>query len=227
MTSLSDLYAIVRSQTQTQPDELPDVVINVHLQQAFERTIAAENNWPFYEQTWDLTQPAGSFDAVLPGDVVQSQIITLVGPEGHRLTMMSPEAAELVYDQWVGSTGAREYSIWGNRITFWPQIPYAVDRAYKLRGYRRPRAWASILPAEGPDCDERFHLPMSNYAIAMAYAQQEDEVLETVYMTRWQHDVEMAAKAIMEPVHMRPLTMGPHHRAMRPGSPFVVNTGGL
>ena len=226
MTSLLDLYTIVRSQSQTQPDELPDAVINVHLQQAFERTIAAQNNWPFYEQTWDIVQPAGSLTASLPGDVVESQIVAFVSPEGHRLNMVAPETALSLYDGVASATYPREYSLWGDQITFWPKTAYAADRTYALVGFRRPRAWASILPAESPDCDERFHLPLSNYAIAMAYAQQEDEVLETVYMTRWQHDVELAAKAIMEPAHHRPLTMGPHYRMTKPGYPFVVNTGG-
>jgi len=227
MTSLSDLYKIVRAQTQTQPDELPDAIINVHLQQAFERTIAAQNNWPFYEQTWTIPQPAGSSTAPLPGDVIESQIIAMISPEGHRLNMVPPETALYAYDNVLSSGYAREYSLWGDQITFWPKATHDADRSYMLIGFRRPRAWSDLGPSDGPDCDERFHLPLSNYAIAMAYAQQEDEVLETVYMQRWQHDVELTAKAIMEPAHRRPLVMGPHYRMTKPGYPFVVNTGGL
>jgi hypothetical protein len=44
-----------------------------------------------------------------------------------------------------------------------------------------------------------------SYAVALAYAQQEDEVLEGTYMNRWQADVEGARRAIMEPRHHRPL----------------------
>ena len=227
MTSLSDLYQYVRVQTQTQADELPDATINAYLQQAFERTIAAHNSWPFYEQTWFITQPAGSATADLPGDVVESRIITLVSPEGYRLQMVAPETALLAYGSAPSTAYPREYSLWGDKIMFWPEQSHADDRSYVLFGFRRPAAWSGLLPAESPDCDERLHLPLASYAIALAYAQQEDEVLETTYMARWQNDVEMAAKAIMEPAHRRPLTMGPHYRATKPGFPFVVNTGGL
>ena len=43
--------------------------------------------------------------------------------------------------------------------------------------------------------------------LALSYAQQEDEVLEDVYMKRWQASFEAAHSAICNPRHHRPLVM--------------------
>jgi hypothetical protein len=97
------------------------------------------------------------------------------------------------------------YSIWGNELFLWPAATYTDPVNYRLRGYRYAPLWLDVN--QEPDCDPRLHLPLTHYAVALAYAQQEDEVLEATYMARWQADVEMAHRAIMDPVHHRPLTM--------------------
>ena len=62
--------------------------------------------------------------------------------------------------------------------------------------------------------------------ISLAYAQQEDDVLEDRYMKRWQQDVEMARSAIMEPARNRPIVMYGNWRQRR-GVPFsdVLTSG--
>ena len=60
MTTLVDLRSYVRTQTDTISTELPDSTIDNYLQEAFNRTINAETQWPFYEQSWTGTQTAGN-----------------------------------------------------------------------------------------------------------------------------------------------------------------------
>ena len=79
-----------------------------------------------------------------------------------------------------------------------------------MTGFRRPIDWIAAGPSAVPDCDERLHRAFAHYAVALAYAQQEDVELENDYMGRWLRDVEMARGAIMEPLRDRPLIMGPH-----------------
>ena len=49
-----------------------------------------------------------------------------------------------------------------------------------------PTDWIAGGAGAEPDCDIRLHQLLAHYAIALCYAQQEDEVLEDVYMKRWQ-----------------------------------------
>ena len=52
--TLADLREYVRTQTQTTSAELPNTTVDIYLQEAFDRTIAMENQWPFFEETWAL-----------------------------------------------------------------------------------------------------------------------------------------------------------------------------
>lgn len=204
--NLDELRTMVHTQTQTTIADLPDPVIDAYLQQGFERTINGETQWPFYETTWDVTLDPGTSLITLPGDVNPAGIIALYDVTNNfRLTQVASEfAADHFAGPQVGTTWAFMYSLWGDTIQVYPWNQETVyAKQYRLRGYRRPIVW--LNPANEPDCDSRLHYAITHYAVALAYAQQEDEQLETVYMDRWQRDAEAARRAIMEPRHQRPL----------------------
>ena len=206
--NLTELRDVVRSQTQTTAPELPDPLIDVYLQQGFERTINGEVLWPFYETSWDITFDPDQSVATLPGDVNQSGVMALYDlTNNFRLTQIAPEFGD---DHYVGAsagtTAAVQFSLWADQVWLWPRAFTHVDPiVYRLRGYRKPLVW--LNSANEPDCDPRFHLCFTHYAVALAYEQQEDETLNTTYMDRWQRDAEMAHKAIMAPRHQRPLVL--------------------
>lgn len=226
MTTLAELYERVRAQTETSDTELSDARINQFLEEAFNRTIAGDNQWPFYEETWTLTQGIGDSTLTLPADCNQPGIVSLFDvTNNHRLEMIDYGTAE---DLFLGlaTTGTPAYfSLWGGLIQLWPAVTYTATHSYRLRGFRRAVAWSTLGAGSEPDCDERLHIALSHYAIALAYAQQEDEVLETTYMTRWQRDVEMARQAIMEPTRHSPVRMGPQFSGtVGYGRSFIINT---
>lgn len=233
MATLTELYAKVRSQTDTDSAELPDALLSQYLEEAFNRTIAAENLWPSYEQVWDLTLTAGETTIALPGDVNEPGIIGLwdVANE-YRLVLLSFEKGlDFLSNRFSGSAfGPHAYALWAGEIKLFPAgLTFSEDKEYKLYGYRRAAAWPTSSSGS-PDCDERLHLALAHYATALAYAREEDEVLERNYMERWQRDVEMARQAIMDANRQRPLVMGPHFAPVV-GSPsgtynpgVVINT---
>jgi hypothetical protein len=223
VVTVNELRSVVRTQTQTDVADLPDVTIDVYLQQAFERTLNAETRWPFYAQSWDLVLDPDANTMTLAGDVAEPGIMALIDTtSGARLGMVPHVWAE---DRFAGSQVASGpgllYSVWGNKIYLWPQATFSESRPYRLRGYRTPLQW--LTPGDEPDCDQRLHLPLTHYACALAYAQQEDEVLESTYMARWQADVQLAHRAIMDPVHHRPLQMsGMVNYGYAPSVSYVV-----
>jgi len=223
VTTIDVLRAVVRTQTQTDAADLPDPTIDTFLQQAFERTINAESRWPFYASTWELTQDPDMVTMPLPGDVNPPGIRTLTDKhDGVRLGMVPHEYAESVYTHVVATGRSLMYSVWGSTVYLWPSIAFSEPHTYVLRGYRKPLVWINPT-TNAPDCDERLHMPLTNFATAMAYAQQEDEILEATYMVRWQGDVELAHKAIMEPVHHRPLVgAGSISGHYYPAHPWVI-----
>ena len=210
MSTIAELRAYVRRQTETTSSELDDLTIDPYLQEAFNRTVAAETQWPSYEETWTVAQGIGDNFATMPVNVDTVMSLVDTANDNHRLLMIDYEAAEDDYFGAVATTGyAHEYSVWKNTIHFWPMVTFTAVRSYRMRGYRTPTDWLAGPSTDEPDCDSRLHLPLAHYAIALAYAKQEDETLENTYMLRWQKDVEIARMAIMDPGHHRPLMMGP------------------
>lgn len=216
MATLDDLRNRVRSQTQTTNQELFNSDIDTWLQEAFNRTVAAAVAWPFYETVVSIVWPASTPTQPLPASPDQidaNGIVSLVDLDtGIRLEMVDYEWAEDIYTNLtVVPFTPVQYSIWGGDIYLWPTPDFDDPRNYRLRGYRRPRDWIAGGASAEPDCDDRLHLALAHYATALAYAQQEDEVLEDKYMQRWQRDVQLAAEIIIEPGRDRPLTYGPKY----------------
>jgi hypothetical protein len=213
----------VRNHLEMDDEELPDVLLNVYLQDAFDRTMAYDNRWPRYEKTWELSQVPSADDITLDPEINRPSIMTVIATDkGYRLVMISPENAEQTYlngNITVLTGPPIYYSLWQNKMQLWPRpnvLPYGVS----VRAYRQP-VWTNGS-SDVPDLDERLHITLAYYAIGLVYAQQEDEILEGVYMARWQRDLSQQMKAILEAPHHRPLVL--HGGAMVGGVPsYVIN----
>ena len=206
--NLQELRNYVRTQLDVDEEELPNPLLDSYFSEAFDRTIALESRWPFYEERWSVAYTPAEGAIVLPEDCDPAGIMALVDlATGARLVQISNEAAEdnFVGGQQNGSSVPATYSIYANKVLLWP-TPGTSDRQYHLRGYRLSHDWMAVSGASGePDCDKRLHILLAHYAIALAYAQQEDEVLEDVYMKRWQNSFAVIHVAICKPRHHRPL----------------------
>ena len=227
MANLQQLRDKVRSQTETTVNELPDVTLDSYIQEAYNRTVAAESQWPFFEATWQVNQAAG--DVTLPEPPDCGEIVSLVDTtSSFRMELLGYEQAEDMFLGSYASVGApRAFSRWNGELVLWPPISYDEIHVYHLRGFRTPSDWMAGGASAEPDCDSRLHLALAHYATALAYAQQEDMELEKNYMDRWQRDVEIVHRTLMEPDFHRPLIMGrryttpigPYHSY----PPFVIN----
>lgn len=204
----TELTAYVWAQTDTTEYDLPATTIANYIDEAFARTVAAENRWPTYEKTWTAIVRDGEAWWDLEPDVNPPAIVAVTSDDqGYKLLQITEEEADLKYGTKLYSPGAQPvcYSLWGGRLNLWPKVQADGDTTYSVRGYRKPLS--TYAPDGQIDADPRLHRPLAHYAVALAYAQQEDEVLEATYMQRWQRDVEMARKAIMEAAKNRPVIM--------------------
>ena len=203
---VATLRAYVRNHLEVDDEELPDILLNPYLQDAFERTVALDNRWPRNETTWQLSKVLDSYVISLPPSVLIPSIISVTNGN-RRLSYITYENAEDMFtENQVVATGTPVYwSTWGREMSLWPNPGPDISYDVTVRGYRQP-VWdeaASTIP----DIDERLHPAVAYYAMALTYAAQEDEILEGVYMARWDRDAKAFMGAIMDPPRHRPLVM--------------------
>jgi hypothetical protein len=208
--NLQEMRDYIRTQLDMDEEELPNPMLDSYIDEAYMRTISMENRWPFFETSWTLTKLGPDSVAALPASCDPAGLYSVRDTDtGLRLTQVSNEQAEDNFQQLQQSvTTPYYYTLWGSELRLWPTSSADVNLA--LRGYRHPSQW--MVPPTGgagavPDCDQRLHFLLCHYAIALCYAQQEDEVLEDVYMKRWQASFVAARNAICNPRHQRPLVL--------------------
>jgi hypothetical protein len=166
--------------------------------------MSMENRWPGFESRWTATKLAGTADVALPPDCDPAGIFSVIdGDNGMRLTQVGVEQAEDNFNKIATTTMPYYYTLWGGALRLWPDPD--VDRTLNIRGYRYPGDWMIGGAGAVVDADPRLHVLLAHYAIALSYAQQEDEVLEDVYMKRFQAGFAAARNAICNPRHNRPL----------------------
>ena len=204
--NLQQLRDAVRRQLDVDEEELPNETVDDFLREAFTRTINFTNEWPFFESDWDVVKPAAALSAPFPANINPTQLVSLRdSTTGYRLIQVDHGLAEDRFiDAYSSGTVYMYWSIWGSEIFFWPPPVDQAERTFHLRGHRMPTDWVTAGAAASPDCDERLHQLLIHYAIALAYAQQEDEVQEDVYMKRWQNNLNMIAGAILKPRYHQP-----------------------
>lgn len=211
--TLDELRNYVRVQMDVDLEELPNAVVDGYLREGYDRTINVETRWPFFETTWPVSNAVGTAMITIPADCQASNIMSLLAtpPETYQqpLAMIAHELGEAQFAYYANGTGMVPgyYSIWGGLIYLWP--PPTTERLYTLRGFRKPTDWIGdgTNPIAEVDADPRLHILLAHYAIALAYAQQEDEILEDVYMKRWQNLINSQRHAIMQPHYNRPLVL--------------------
>jgi len=204
--NLQNLRDYIRMQLDMDEEELPNPMLDTYLTEAYTRTISMENRWPFFESRWEAVKLAADPSATLPASVDPAGLTSVTdATSGLRLVQVSNEQAEDNISSLNNTVSPVYYSIWGNQLMLWPSP--STDRSLKLRGYRLPTDWISQGAGSEVDADPRLHILLTHYAIALAYAQQEDEVLEDVYMKRWQSGFVAARNAICNPRHHRPLVL--------------------
>lgn len=202
--NLQELRNYIRTQLDMDDEELPNPMLDSYLEEAYNRIISMEPRWPFLETRWEITQAADADDVALPVDCDPSGLFGVTdGTTGVRLVQAGNEQAEDNFSPAATVTTPVYYTIWGARLQLWPNPN--VERTLRLRGYRYTANWMAGGAGAEVDADPRLHILLAHYAIALCYAQQEDEILEDVYMKRFSSGFMAAHNAICSPRHHRPL----------------------
>lgn len=207
MMDVQGLRDYVRTQMDVDTQDLPDSLLNVYLQEAFDRTMAFSNRWPRNETTWSISILPGSDHATIPADLNLPTIMGVVAADqGYAMVQIEHHIAEQNFAPLNDAIGVPVYfSVWGDQMYVWPRPNSDIAFTMRMRGFRQP-VWANAASAI-PDLDPRLHVTLAYFALGLAYAKEEDEVMEGIYVGRWNRDLLQQLKSILEPSHQRPLVM--------------------
>ena len=203
--NLQDIRDLVRSTLDVEADELPDELLDQFIRDGYNRAVQAETRWPFFEDSWSVAVVADTAEYVLASDV--GILVSVYDTDTEqRLKRLDTSIAEANFGSNTTAGDPLYWTEWGNSITFWP-TPIS-DRTVTLRGYRKPTDWVTSGASTEVDADDRLHLPIAYYALSLAYAQQEDEVLEATYLNRFRESLELARQDIMRTTEYHPIILG-------------------
>jgi hypothetical protein len=206
------LRDIIRTQLEVDSEELPDATIDPWLEDGFARSLAVEDRWPFLADEWTLTTVSGTVSYAKSSFVNASNYtvdqisyvedVTIVGYE-FEVKNLAHDKAKRNFG--LGGIQTAVPAYWSERGTKFYVWPSPMVRNLRIDGYRKP-SWASG-DSVVPDCDERLHLCLAWFGCAMAYAQQEDEVLSQQYISHWQAALKQAHESIMKVTQVRPIIL--------------------
>lgn len=134
--TLVDVRTYVRSYFDLDVADLPDLLVDRWVSDAWGKVTRYRPDWPGFEDTTTLTVVAGTHTYAMP--TVMKDIISLEGPDRF-LIHLSPDEAErrFIRGGILDPAGVPlAYSVFERQVRLWPTPN--VSRSYALRGYRDP-----------------------------------------------------------------------------------------
>lgn len=195
--NLNDIRVLTRLQLDVDEEELPNELIDLYTRDGYDRIIDMETRWPFFEKRWNVVATNGT--TTLPTDAREVESVTTSNGRIEHIDQLHVERGfpkdPMNPDATTSAGSPQFWSQLADSIELHPAI--AGDLYLSLRGYRKPLDWVSLGAAAPVDADDRLHLPIIWYVCSVAYAQQEDEVLEQVYANRFHEGATIAHASIM------------------------------
>lgn len=194
--------------------ELPQELIDVWCREASVKIANAKPVWPFYEQDWELVTTPGVRDYPYTGFTPVPDEITSVLGYQRRLAWIGRDEAERRYLPAQVNAGIPVlFSTWNSTLRLFPS-PNGSE-TLQLRGYRMPVDWVALGGDAEPDFPDDFHDCIRIYALANAYAQQEDTQMAQMYKQNFSEELARLVKVYGDSPKAFPLVIGGGPRLTR------------
>ena len=207
--TLTQVRGLVRDISDLDTTDLPDSLLDTYVKEGFQRIVALERQYPFYEEEYTLTTVANTqaYTIATLGDIREIISITDTASAGVRLQMIAHDDAE---ETWLGDANVASrplfYTIWKKKIYLWPK-PAGI---YTLtaRAYRNPLyTWLDSPYNTAVDADEWFHVMLGYFVLARVFQRQEDPQMSAMYMQSFEQGVGIARRDIMAMPSAGPLIL--------------------
>lgn len=208
--SADDIRSYVRTALDVEVSELPNTLIDVWMQEAYDKVVALADRGPYWlhvTYTFDSVIGTQAYDLDSEPTLISPQplqYIEDVRGDTWTLTPRSHRQMRAEYRQTSPSQAkSTEFSLWGRSLYLWP-IPSAVI-SYQVTGTRQPIDWIAVNGS--PDCPNEFHGFIADYALARGYAQQDDPESAATLLNGWEAQVKKLLVRSQDGMTSQPLTI--------------------
>lgn len=213
--TLGDIRTFVRTHMDLDVEDLPDAVLDIFIREGSKRVEQAESRWPFYETFGVLTTTPGVADYDITTELNDNfdQLVSLTSSDGPLTWVGADQFTYLALDS--GTAIPTHFSQWGQTLSLWP----TPNSAYSLgaRYYRLPGDWTAAGAGGTPDLPDQLHNTVAVWALAKAYAQQEDPEMAQLYERQFADELQTFRRRIAETPHPQPLILNGGSRVRRWG----------
>lgn len=206
---LATMQSTLREMMEVEQEDWPDTLLNASIREGYERIIAKDSRWPFFEGRWSLSVVEGTdeYDLSLFGDIQEITSMRMAG--GNRLAFTDEATAEV---RWSHPGPPMEWSRWGTTVKLWPTPTGAGELV--LRGYKAPALFVNNA-SWTPDLPERFHPLLLDWALGNEYQRQDDVEMMTSYRNKFEEQLTHLQRSAFAAPSASPLVVGGNSRRSR------------
>jgi hypothetical protein len=215
--TLTQIRDNARAITETESDDVSDALLNLYIQDGYNRIIDLERRWPHLEVSFQFDTANGQRSYTVNNYTNHDirEVVSLVDNVNVRLEWISYDMAE---DYYIGAADAPGrpmfVAFWAGQLHLFPQ-PSGVY-TLKARAYRNPTDWVTAGgTVDGPD---GFDLPLVYYAVSHIYRAQEAPQMAAEYERAFNDGVAFLRRDIMKPESYSPVMLSSGGRKHRWGS---------
>jgi hypothetical protein len=206
--TLQQIRDYVRSHIDLELEDLPDAVLDVFVREGSKRVERAEKRWPFYEAEYTFATVSGTEDYDIEGTfgTALSEITSIVTPEHGPIRWIGRDVADTHFPLGSDATGEPvAFSEWAGTLRLYP----TPDAAYTLqvRGYRESSDWVADGAGGVPDLPGDLHNCIAQWALARAYAQQDDPEMAQLFERQFADELNFFRRRLNDSPPAQPLVM--------------------
>lgn len=210
--TLQELRDFVRLSIDVDIEEVPDSLVDTWIREGFRRAIRRNKRWPFYEDEFDFTTPAGQTHHFFVNINPTLEIVKWVVGRNGPLQWIEHEVARTSFT--LESPGASEpqyYSFWNDCLCLWPEPDGTYS--YDVGGYRKPTDWTRLGSGTPADCPDDFTEVIQEWCLFRGYAFLDDPEMAATHRAAFEEGVIELTKQYLSTPEPQPVVLNGGRRS--------------
>lgn len=205
--TLQNIRDFVREHLDVDTNDLSNDLLDRFIREGSQRIERDDIHWPFYQKMADFTVAEGA-TKIAKTDIASDleKIVALRRADnGQHLNYVGTSAELWKLSPTSSSSYPQYYSLWGDNVLLWPKPSSSAE--LEALYYRAPKDWVSDGSGAEPDLPDQLHNTVAVWALACAYAHQEDSHFAGLYFQKFEDELFTFKRSVTEMPHPQPIVL--------------------